>query len=80
MSNKDEFHRFKKESLLWNGIVTLGFGLLPSIAYLVTQAVDLSGITISANGYIISSVISLFVGGVGNAARLNSKYKKQEFV
>ncbi|MBH60396.1 MAG: hypothetical protein CL907_04450 [Dehalococcoidia bacterium] len=74
----DEFHRYKKESLLWNGLITLAFGLLPTIAYLVTQAVDLSGISISASGYIVASVISLFIGGIGNAARLNSKYKKRQ--
>ncbi len=78
MSNKDEFHRFKKENLLWNGVITLVFGLFPVIAFLVVRSVNLSGISISPSDYIIASVISLFVGGVGNAARLNNKYKKQQ--
>ena len=76
--NKDEYHRFEKESLILNGIVTLAFGLLPAMVILVIQAVNLSGISISAGEYIIGIFISLLIGGIGNGARMNNKYKKKQ--
>ena len=72
----DEFHRYKKQNLIVNGLITLVFGLLPGFAFLIVKAVDLSGISISANYYVIALSVSLFVGGILNAARLNNKFKK----
>ena len=72
----EEFHRYKKQNIIVNGLITLGFGLLPGFAFLVVKAVDLSGISISATYYVVSMTISLFIGGLLNAARLNNKFKK----
>ena len=72
----EEFHRYKKQSLIINGLITLAFGLLPGFAFLVFKAVDLSGISISASYYVVAITVSLFVAGVLNTARLNSKFKK----
>ncbi len=72
----EEFHRYKKQSIIINGLVTLAFGLLPGFAFLVVKAVDLSGISISATYYVVSMTVSLFIGGVLNTARLNNKFKK----
>jgi hypothetical protein len=73
---KDEFHRYKKQNLITNGLITLAFGLLPGFTFLVAKAVNLSGISISANYYVIALSVSLFVGGILNTARLNNKFKK----
>ena len=72
----DEFHRYKKQNLILNGFITLAFGLLPGFAFLIAKAVDLSGISISANYYVIALSVSLFVGGILNTARMNNKFKK----
>ena len=72
----EEFHRYKKQNIIVNGLITLGFGLLPGFAFLVVKAVDLSGISISATYYVVAMTISLFIGGLLNAARLNNKFKK----
>ena len=72
----EEFHRYKKQSLIINGLITLAFGLLPGFAFLVFKAVDLSGISISASYYVVAISVCLFVAGVLNTARLNSKFKK----
>ena len=73
---KDEFHRYKKQNLIINGLITLAFGLLPGFAFLIVKAVNLSGISISANYYVIALTVSLFVAGILNTARLNNKFKK----
>tara|TARA_Y100001970_G_C14150031_1_gene812138 strand:+ start:484 stop:720 length:237 start_codon:yes stop_codon:yes gene_type:complete len=75
---EDEFHRYKKQNLIINGLITLAFGLLPGFAFLIVKAVDLSGISISANYYVISISVSLFVSGVLNTARINNKFKKRQ--
>ena len=72
----DEFHRYKKQNLIINGLITLAFGLLPVFAFLAAKAVDLSGISISANYYVIALSVSLFIGGILNTARINNKFKK----
>ena len=72
----EEFHRYKKQNIIVNGLITLAFGLLPGFAFLVVKAVDLSGISISATYYVIAMTVSLFIGGLLNAARLNNKFKK----
>ena len=72
----EEFHRYKKQNILVNGLITLAFGLLPGFAFLVVKAVDLSGISISATYYVVAMTVSLFIGGLLNAARLNNKFKK----
>ena len=72
----EEFHRYKKQNIIVNGLITLAFGLLPGFAFLVVKAVDLSGISISATYYVVAMTISLFIGGLLNAARLNNKFKK----
>ena len=72
----DEFHRYKKQNLITSGLITLAFGLLPGFAFLIVKAVDLSGISISANYYVIALSVSLFVGGILNTARMNNKFKK----
>ncbi len=72
----EEFHRYKKQNIIVNGLITLGFGLLPGFAFLVVKAVDLSGISISATYYVVAMTVSLFIGGLLNAARLNNKFKK----
>ena len=72
----DEFHRYKKQNLIINGLITLAFGLLPGFTFLIVKAVDLSGISISANYYVIALSVSLFIGGILNTARLNNKFKK----
>ena len=72
----EEFHRYKKQNIIINGLVTLAFGLLPGFAFLVVKAVDLSGISISANYYVVAMTVNLFVGGLLNTARLNNKFKK----
>tara|TARA_Y100000817_G_C16652968_1_gene453701 strand:+ start:313 stop:549 length:237 start_codon:yes stop_codon:yes gene_type:complete len=72
----DEFHRYKKQNLIVNGLITLAFGLLPGFAFLIVKAVDLSGISISANYYVIALSVSLFIGGILNTARINNKFKK----
>ena len=72
----EEFHRYKKQNIIVNGLITLAFGLLPGFAFLVVKAVDLSGISISATYYVVAITISLFIGGLLNAARLNNKFKK----
>ena len=46
------------------------------VAFLVVKAVDLSGISISATYYVVAMTVSLFIGGLLNAARLNNKFKK----
>ena len=71
----EEFYTYKKNIII-NGLVTLSIGLLPGFAFLVVKAVDLSGISISATYYVVSMTVSLFIGGVLNAARLNNKFKK----
>ena len=71
-----EYHRYKKQNLIINGLITLSFGLLPGFAFLAAKAVDLSGIQISATYYVIAMAVNLFIGGVLNTARLNSKFKK----
>lgn len=73
-----EFHRYKKQNLIINGLITLAFGLLPGFAFLIVKAVNLSGISISANYYVISISVSLFISGVLNTARLNNKFKKRQ--
>ena len=72
----EEFHRYKKQNIIINGLITLAFGLLPGFAFLVVKAVDLSGISISATYYVVSMTVSLFVGGLLNTARINNKFKK----
>ena len=72
----EEFHRYKKQNIIVNGLITLAFGLLPGFAFLVVKAVDLSGISISATYYVVAITVSLFIGGLLNAARLNNKFKK----
>ena len=72
----DEFHRYKKQNLIINGLITLAFGLLPGFTFLIVKAVDLSGISISANYYVIALSVSLFIGGILNTARINNKFKK----
>ena len=72
----EEFHRYKKQNIIVNGLITLAFGLLPGFAFLVVKAVDLSGISISATYYVVAMAVSLFIGGLLNAARLNNKFKK----
>ena len=72
----EEFHRYKKQNIIVNGLITLGFGLLPGFAFLVVKAVDLSGISISATYYVVAMTVSLFIGGLLNAARFNNKFKK----
>ena len=72
----DEFHRYKKQNLIINGLITLAFVLLPGFAFLIVKAVDLSGISISANYYVIALSVSLFIGGILNTARINNKFKK----
>ena len=72
----EEFHRYKKQNIIVNGLITLAFGLLPGFAFLVVKAVDLSGISISATYYVVTITVSLFIGGLLNAARLNNKFKK----
>ena len=72
----DEFHRYKKQNLIVNGLITLAFGLLPGFAFLIVKAVDLSGISISANYYVIALSVSLFIGGILNTPRINNKFKK----
>ena len=72
----EEFHRYKKQNIIINGLMTLAFGWLPGFAFLVVKAVDLSGISISATYYVVSITVSLFIAGVLNTARLNNKFKK----
>lgn len=72
----EEFHRYKKQNIIVNGLITLAFGLLPGFAFLIVKAVDLSGISISATYYVVAMTVSLFIGGLLNAARLNNKFKK----
>ena len=72
----EEFHRYKKQNIIVNGLITLAFGLLPGFTFLVVKAVDLSGISISATYYVVAMTVSLFIGGLLNAARLNNKFKK----
>ena len=72
----EEFHRYKKQNIIVNGLITLAFGLLPGFAFLIVKAVDLSGISISATYYVVAMTVSLFMGGLLNAARLNNKFKK----
>ena len=72
----EEFHRYKKQNIIINGLITLAFGLLPGFAFLVVKAVDLSGISISATYYVVAMTFSLFIGGLLNTARLNNKFKK----
>ena len=72
----EEFHRYKKQNIIINGLITLAFGLLPGFAFLVVKAVDLSGISISANYYVVAMTVNLFVVGLLNTARLNNKFKK----
>ena len=78
MNKKDEFQRYKGENVFKSGIITLAFGLLPMIVILVSQSVRLSGIHISVNMFIFSVVVCLFLGGIGNAVWLNSKYKRKQ--
>ena len=67
----DEFHRYKKQNLILNGFITLAFGLLPGFAFLIAKAVDLSGISISANYYVIALSVSLFIGGILNLSLIH---------
>ena len=78
MNQKDEYQRYKKESIITNALITLLFGMVPGIIFLIIQAVNLAGIDISANEYVIYLVISLIFGGFGNTLRLNNKYRKKQ--
>ena len=56
----EEFHRYKKQNIIINGLITLAFGLLPGFAFLVVKAVDLSGISIFANYYVVAMTSLLY--------------------
>jgi hypothetical protein len=78
MNQKNEYQRYKKESVLTNALITFLFGMAPGSIFLIIQAVDLAGIDISANEYILYLTISLIFGGFGNTLRLNNKYRKKQ--
>tara|TARA_B110000438_G_scaffold73406_1_gene73516 strand:- start:984 stop:1226 length:243 start_codon:yes stop_codon:yes gene_type:complete len=78
MNQKNEYQRYKKESIITNSLVTLLFGMVPGLIFLIIQAVNLAGIEITANEYLIYLIVSLIFGGFGNTLRLNNKYRKKQ--
>tara|TARA_B110000438_G_C15655330_1_gene581406 strand:+ start:111 stop:353 length:243 start_codon:yes stop_codon:yes gene_type:complete len=78
MNQQNEYQRFKKESILFNALITFLFGMIPGSIFLIIQAVNLAGIEITANEYLLYLAISLIFGGFGNTLRLNNKYRKKQ--